>query len=113
MTVVVPIDFTRPEEGYRDPLFGLDPLLDALEQAGSAGMDVILRALMQGDAGRLMERARPHVLGYALAAAAADVVPMVGLVTVPTIQGKMLHSVGRIHGLAWDRQLTRRDRTGP
>jgi len=104
----VPIDFTRPEEGFRDPNFGLDALLDALEQAGSAGMDVILRALTQGDASRLLERTRPHVLGYALAAAAADVVPMVGLVTVPTIQGKMLHSIGRIHGVKWDRDTLRR-----
>src|SRR5690606_24815900 len=99
----VPIDFTRPEEGYREPLYGLDPLLDALEHAGSAGMDVILRALTGGRGGRVGERTRAHILGYALAAAAADVVPMVGFVTVPTIQGKMLHSIGRIHGLAWDR----------
>jgi len=104
----VPIDFTRPEEGYREEYYGLDALLDALEHAGSAGMDVILRALTQGDAGRMMERTRPHVLGYAIAAAAADVVPMVGLVTVPTIQGKMLHSIGRIHGVTWDRDTLRR-----
>jgi uncharacterized protein (DUF697 family) len=104
----VPIDFTRPEEGYNDPLYGLDALLEALEHAGSAGMDVILRALTGSDAGRMLERTRPHVLGYALAAAAADVVPMVGLVTVPTIQGKMLHSLGRIHGLKWDRDTLRR-----
>ncbi len=103
----VPIDFTRPEETYRDPLFGLPALLDALEHAGSAGMDVILRALTQGEPARLMERTRPHILGYALAAAAADVVPVVGLVTVPSIQGKMLHSVGRIHGLSWDRDTLR------
>jgi uncharacterized protein (DUF697 family) len=105
---VVPIDFTRPEEGVREPYYGLDPLLDALEHAGSAGMDVLLRALTHGDAEGLMDRTRAHVLGYALAAAAADVVPVVGFVTVPTIQGKMLHSIGRIHGLAWNAQTLRR-----
>jgi uncharacterized protein (DUF697 family) len=104
----VPIDFTRAEEGYAEPLYGLEPLLDALEHAGSAGMDVILQSLKAGGTSRLAERARPHVLGYALAAAAADVVPVVGFVTVPTIQAKMLHSLGRIYGLAWDRQTQRR-----
>ena len=103
----VPVDLTRPEEGYSDPRYGLDALLDALEQAGSAGMDVILRSLGAYGASTLAERARPHVLGYALAAAAADVVPMVGVVTVPTIQGKMLHSIGRIYGLGWDRHTLR------
>lgn len=104
----VPIDFTRPEEGYDEPYYGLDALLDALEQAGSAGMDVLLRTLTQGDSDRLLARTRAHSLGYALAAAASDLVPVVGLVTVPTIQGKLLHSIGRIHGLQWNRQTLRR-----
>jgi len=100
----VPIDFTRAEEGYSDPYYGLDALLDALEQAGSAGMDVILRGLVARGSDRLAARARPHVLGYALAAAASDMLPVVGVVTVPTIQAKMLHSLGRIYGLNWSRR---------
>ncbi|HEX7079441.1 MAG TPA: GTPase [Gammaproteobacteria bacterium] len=103
----VPIDFTRTEEGYRDPRYGLDALLDALERAGTAGMDVILRSVAAAGSRSLAERARPHVLGYALAAAAADAVPMVGVVTVPTIQGKMLHSIGRIYGIGWNRATLR------
>jgi uncharacterized protein (DUF697 family) len=103
----VPLDLTRPEEGYGDPTYGFDALLDALEQAGTAGMDVILQKLMARGATTRAERARPHILGYALAAGASDVVPVVGLVSVPTIQGKMLHSIGRIYGLAWDRQRLR------
>ncbi|MFO7285263.1 MAG: GTPase [Gammaproteobacteria bacterium] len=100
----VPIDFTRPEEGYSNPYYGLDALLDALEQAGSAGMNVILRSLAARGSDRLAARARPHVLGYAIAAAASDALPVVGFVTVPMIQAKMLHSLGRIYGLDWNRR---------
>lgn len=103
----VPVDLTPPEEGYSDPLYGLDALLDALEHAGSAGMNVILRQLAGRGPDTLADRARPHVLGYALAAAATDAVPMMGFVTVPTIQGKMLHSIGRIYGVTWDRETLR------
>lgn len=104
----VPIDFTRPDEGYAEPLFGLGALLDALEHAGTAGMDVILRSLTAPGTDRLAVRARPHVLGYAAAAAASDMLPVVGAVTVPTIQAKMLHSLGRIYGLEWNRETQRR-----
>jgi uncharacterized protein (DUF697 family) len=103
----VPIDLTRPEEGFSDPTFGLDALLDAVEKAGSAGMNTIIRNLSMRRATTRAGQARPHILGYALAAAATDVVPIMGFVTVPTIQGKMLHSIGRIYGVAWDQRALR------
>lgn len=105
---VVPVDLTPPEEGYSDPRFGLEALLAALEQAGSAGMDAILQSLVTQRASSPALLARPHVLGYALAAAATDVVPVLGLVTVPTIQGKLLHSIARIYGVRWNAGSLRR-----
>ena len=51
-------------------------------------------------------RCDAHILGYAGAAAAADIVPLAGAVAVPAIQAKMLHSLGLIHQAAWDRQMT-------
>jgi uncharacterized protein (DUF697 family) len=104
---VVPLDLTRPEDGFADPLYGFDALLDALEKAGTAGMDVVLRNLGTRGATTRAARARPHVLGYALAAGASDAMPIVGVVTVPTIQGKMLHSIGRIYDVAWNGQRLR------
>jgi uncharacterized protein (DUF697 family) len=98
----VPIDFTPPEEGFNDPHFGLGALLDALEHAGSSGMAAILESLRARDYDARAARARPHILGYALAAGASDVVPLIGWVSVPTIQGKMLHTIARIYGLHWD-----------
>jgi uncharacterized protein (DUF697 family) len=103
----VPVDLTRPEEGYSDPQYGLEALLDALEAAGSAGMQTILHNLRAGGMDVRAERARPHILGYALAAGTTDTIPLAGFVTVPTIQGKMLHSLGRIYDLRWERQTIR------
>ncbi|HEU4617029.1 MAG TPA: GTPase [Gammaproteobacteria bacterium] len=104
----VPIDLTPPEEGFNDPSFGLGALLEALEHAGSAGMASILESLRARDHDARAARARPHILGYAAAAGASDVLPLIGWVGVPTIQGKMLHTIARIYGLRWDARTLRR-----
>jgi uncharacterized protein (DUF697 family) len=103
----VPVDLTHPDDGFNDPQFGLPALLDALENAGSAGMRTILRNLTAREADLRAARARPHVLGFALAAGASDIVPLIGWVSVPAIQAKMLHSIGRIYGLAWNARTLR------
>jgi uncharacterized protein (DUF697 family) len=104
----VPVDLTRPEEGFEDPSFGLEALLDALEEAGSAGMRTILESLRAGDRDGRAARARPHILGYAIAAGATDFVPLIGWVGVPTIQGKMLHTIAQIYDLSWEAGTMRR-----
>ena len=43
-----------------------------------------------------------QVLWYAGTAAASDAVPVIGLVTVPAIQGKLLHSLSRKYGIPWN-----------
>ena len=48
------------------------------------------------------DRLKTDVIWYAGTAAATDTVPVVGLVTVPAIQGKMLHSLARKYGLHWN-----------
>jgi uncharacterized protein (DUF697 family) len=104
----VPVDLTPEDEGFNDPRFGLGALLDALEKAGSAGMRTILENLSAGDNDARAAEARPHILGYAAAAGASDVLPLIGWVSVPTIQGKLLHSIGRIYGLSWNARTMRR-----
>jgi uncharacterized protein (DUF697 family) len=103
----VPIDLTPPDEGFNDPRFGLDALLDALELAGTAGMRDILRSLSAGRADSRAATARPRILGYAWAAGATDAVPLLGWVTVPTVQGKMLHGIGQLYGVTWDSRMMR------
>jgi uncharacterized protein (DUF697 family)/GTP-binding protein EngB required for normal cell division len=47
-------------------------------------------------------RLRTNVLWYAGTAAASDTIPMFGLVSVPAIQGKMLHSLAQKYGMVWN-----------
>ncbi|MDN5849291.1 MAG: DUF697 domain-containing protein, partial [Nitrococcus sp.] len=49
-------------------------------------------------------RVHPHLLGYATAAGMSDLVPVMGFVTVPTLQGKMLHSIAALYGVEWNRR---------
>ena len=46
---------------------------------------------------------RADVLWYAATAAASDAVPLVGLVSVPAVQGKMLHSLAQKYGIVWSK----------
>ncbi len=47
---------------------------------------------------------RAEVHWYAATAAASDAVPVVGLVSVPLVQGKLLHSLARRYGTIWERR---------
>ena len=44
---------------------------------------------------------RPMVLWYAGASGASDAAPLVGSVSVPALQGALLHALARRHGLEW------------
>ncbi|MDX1301681.1 YcjF family protein [Photobacterium sp.] len=50
------------------------------------------------------EKLRSEVMWYAGAAGASDAIPAVGLVSVPAIQGKMLHSLANQYAVIWDKQ---------
>ncbi|MCW8327830.1 50S ribosome-binding GTPase [Photobacterium sp. SDRW27] len=49
-------------------------------------------------------RLKREVMWYAGTAGASDAIPAVGLVSVPAIQGKMLHSLANQYGVEWDKQ---------
>lgn len=44
------------------------------------------------------------VIWYTRTAAASDAIPVVGLVSVPAIQGKMLHSLAQKYGIEWNKR---------
>lgn len=100
----VPIDFTQPEDGYRPIDYGFDAFVSALRVAAPAGLVAVLEGIQAEANDTRSARAHPHVVGYATAAAAADAVPLAGLVAVPGVQAKMLHSLAAIYGVAWDRR---------
>lgn len=47
------------------------------------------------------EKLKTDILWYSGTAAASDAIPVVGLVSVPAIQGKMLHSLAQKYGVEW------------
>jgi uncharacterized protein (DUF697 family) len=100
----VPVDLTPPEEQFTDPAYGLDALVDALDQACSAGHATLLRDLARAAGDQRLSRIHPRLVAYASAAGASDLVPMMGFVTVPGIQGKMLHTIGNHYGMTWNRR---------
>ncbi len=80
---------------------GLDDLRAAL-----ARLLPSLSLLMQherdsDDEARRFATLRPMVLWYAGAAAASDAPPGIGTVTVPALQGAMLHRLAARYGLSW------------
>lgn len=101
----VPIDFTRPGDGFHPLNFGLDALLAAFEAAAPASLSAAVRSAGSADQDRRRAQAHPHVLGYATAAAVADLFPATGLVAVPGIQAKMLHSIAGIYDMSWTQRL--------
>lgn len=100
----VPIDFTQPEDGYRPGNYGFDAFVSALRVAAPAGLVAVIEGIQAAANDTRSKLAHPHVVGYATAAAAADVVPIAGLVAVPGVQAKMLHSLAAIYGVAWDKR---------
>lgn len=105
--VTVPLDFTSEKEGYAEHRYGLDALLDALASAGAEGMRIVVEELSRAGGDGRPRRARGHIIGYATVAGISDTLPLVGAISVPTVQGKLLHSIGRIYGVKWDARTIR------
>jgi uncharacterized protein (DUF697 family) len=98
----VPIDFTRPDDGYDPADYGRDALLDALVAAAPAAAAVALAELRASTPGWRSFDA--HILGFALAAGASDAVPVAGAVVAPVVQAAMLRQLAQRHGSKWDRR---------
>lgn len=100
----VAVDFTRADDGFADPDYGLEALLTVLDNVLDDTQRQTLRTLTKARGNQRMAQLNPHLVGYAMAAGLTDMIPVAGLVTVPTLQGKMLHTVGRFHDQSWDRR---------
>jgi uncharacterized protein (DUF697 family) len=102
--VFVPIDFTKPGDGYNPAIYGLDALMTEIGQAAPAAVSATIREIRAATADRHARRAHPTILGHAAAAAAADAVPVAGVAVVPGVQARMLHELAKQQGVAWDRR---------
>lgn len=98
----VPLDFTLPEDGFSDPFYGRDALLDALTEAHPHARYETLRQLpelTQELKSVHLRQAQPHLLAYALAAGAtgAAPLPVADLPVISALQLKLLHTIASIY----------------
>lgn len=99
----VPIDLTRPEEGFNDPHYGGPLLKEILLRALPAAYRQTLLTLDQatGELQDLYARhALPHILGYSSLAATAGAIPIpwVDLFLLPGIQTRMIYHLAEFYG---------------
>lgn len=101
----IQVDFTKPEDGFDDPDYGKAELQAALITLVPKLAKLMSKTNTGDTETQLFTANKRQVLGYASAAAAVDVVPAVGLIAVPSVQGKMLHTLAGRYGLEWDKKL--------
>lgn len=99
----VPLDLTRPEEGYARPDFGLDRLKGALTEILPEAAERLAMRELGRAADEVAARARPLIFGYAGAAAGAGAVPvpLAGLAGITGVQGLMLRALAGRYGVEW------------
>jgi uncharacterized protein (DUF697 family) len=99
--IFVPLDFTRPDDGLPPADYGLDALLDALAVAVPRAVMARIDVLRADQGGKITARSRSAILGYSVAAGAADALPIVAIAAVPAIQGAMLRTLGGRFSVEW------------
>jgi uncharacterized protein (DUF697 family)/predicted GTPase len=101
--IFVPLDFTRPDDDLPPADYGLDALLAALFEVLPQAVMARIDALRADQGNRTAAEARSTILGYAIAAGAADALPIVAIAAVPAVQGAMLRTLGFRFGVEWAR----------
>lgn len=100
---VVPIDLTRPEEGFAEPRYGgsqlKQVLIDSLPFAYRQTL-LTLDAASRELRDAYSSRALPHIVGYSSLAATAGAfpIPWVDLLVLPAIQTQMIYHLARLYG---------------
>jgi len=99
----VPIDLTKPADGFADPTYGGEALKRALLDALPAGYRQTLLSLKEAtDALKEvhLRHAAPIIVAYSSMAASAGAVPIpfVDLALLPGIQTRMVHHLAKVYG---------------
>jgi uncharacterized protein (DUF697 family)/predicted GTPase len=100
---VVPIDFTRPEEGFQDPVYGGQHLRETLLRYLPHAYRQSMMNLKEGLAELrelYLNRAMPRILRSAgmAAAAAATPIPLVDIPIVVGIQTRLVYTLATLYG---------------
>jgi uncharacterized protein (DUF697 family) len=100
---IVPIDLSRPEEGFADPSYGGPELRQSIMDHLPKAYRQTLLALDEAthefrDAA--LKQAMPLVVSYSTLAAGAGAIPVpfVDLLLIPGIQAKMVHALADVYG---------------
>jgi uncharacterized protein (DUF697 family) len=105
----VPLDFTLPEDGWSDPFYGREALLEALEEAYPHAVYETFRqlpALTRELKDLHFRRAQPYILAYAAAASAiaATPLPVTDLPVLSALQLKLLHTIAALYRQTLDKK---------
>jgi uncharacterized protein (DUF697 family) len=100
---LVPLDLTRPEEGFHDPEYGGPYLKETLLHCLPAAHRQTLLTLDKATSALrdlYAEHALPHILAFASLAATAGAIPVpwVDLLIVPGIQTRMIYHLAEYYG---------------
>ena len=100
---IVPVDLTKPEEGYDDPNYGGDALKRAILELLPLAYRETLRhydSASRQFRDRQQKRAAPVLVGYSTLAATAGAlpIPFVDLLTLPAIQARMVNELAAQSG---------------
>jgi len=98
------IDFTSMDDGYDDMDYGLENLRLALVDIVPQLAKTLSSQISLNSEESLFQAHRREILGYASVAGTADVLPAVGLFAVPSIQGKLLHTLAGRYEIPWDKR---------
>jgi uncharacterized protein (DUF697 family) len=100
---VVPVDLTKPEEGFTDPAYGghrlKHILLEVLPKA--YGQTLYTLDELTGELKDLFaRRVLPHIIGYSSLAATAGAfpIPWLDLLILPGIQSRMIYHLAQLYG---------------
>ncbi|OAI54092.1 hypothetical protein AYO44_15460 [Planctomycetaceae bacterium SCGC AG-212-F19] len=101
--LVVPVDLTRPEDGFAEPNYGGERLKQTLLDVLPAAYRQTLLTL--DEASRELQdfyarQALPHIVGYSTLAATAGAIPVpwLDLLILPGIQTQMIAHLARLYG---------------
>lgn len=102
----VPIDLTHPDDGLHPADYGLDALTEAIAAVAPASLLLALEAMPGFSADPMGRSADPLIMGHAMAAAGGDLVPIpvAGTIAASTVQARLLHKLGELYGISWDRR---------
>jgi uncharacterized protein (DUF697 family) len=102
--IFVPLDFTLPEDGYAPATFGLEALKGALEKAGVDVLRELEETYAEESNDEIARKSHPLIIGYTAAAGASGAVPipLVGIGSLATLVGLMLHALAGRYQVGWN-----------